>query len=345
MKYRLNKLPVKTTNGFKINDVEVDLELPTYNMLSDFNITGDISSLDIKKEAKEDAITSKIGLDVSKYYEINITIPKNIKIDDPIFITYDFEKEDILYSKFNFNFEDNSSCNFIITINSKDNNNHFSHIIENTISKNESSGNITFINLLNNNSSSFYAVENDVLENASITHSIFDFNGKTRLYNIYSNLLDRFSKNNINTIYIGKDDSLLDFNYYAKNIGVESNSQIRVEGVLSDNSHKNFRGTIDFIKGCSNSIGEENENCVLLTDTCRSRSLPQLLCEEENVVGAHGVSSGKVSEDKLFYLMSRGYSKKEAEKLIVLGNFMNIINTISSEDIKNKVLEQIEKEI
>ncbi len=345
MKYRLNKLPVKTTNGFKINDVLLELDLPEYKYNNGFEVKGDFSKLKTSESIEKKSITSKIGLEMNNYYNIDITIPKDTQIDETIFITYNFSKDDSLYSKLNIIYEDNSSCNFIITIKSTDDSKHFNYLIEKVTSNNNSNGNISIINLLNKNSLMFYSLENDILEESSITHNIIDIGGKTRLYNIYSNLLEKKSNNTVNTIYIGSNDEILDYNYYLNNIGIESNNQMKVEGVIGDNCHKNFRGTIDFIKGCTNSIGEENENCILLSDTCRSRSLPQLLCGEENVVGAHGVSSGKVSEDKLFYLLSRGYNKKEAEKLIVLGNFMNIINSIPSEEVRNNILEQIEKEI
>lgn len=345
MKYRLNKLPVKTTNGFKINDVELDLELPSFKNSHDFDIKGDTSQIKIDKKVINESLNSKIGLELDGYQDIEITIPKGVIVEKPIFINYDFLKDDVLMSNLVINYEENSSCDFVINLCSKDDNIHFSHLKEIVTSNSNSKGNITIINFLNKSSYSFYALENDVLENATITHNIIDLGGKTRLYNAFSNLLGKYSCNNLNTLYIGKNDELLDFNYYLKNIGEDSNNQMKVEGVLTDNSHKNFRGTIDFIKGCCNSIGEENENCILLTDTCRSRSLPQLLCEEENVQGAHGVSSGKVSEDRLFYLMSRGYSKKDAERLIVLGNFNSILNNIPVDDVKNIILDKIEKEL
>ncbi len=345
MKYRLNKLPVKTTNGFKINDVEVDLDVPKFNYDKGYNYN--CENIIVNCEKKKDNITSKIGLEINDYYyEINIKLLKNTHIDKVQYIPIIFDNNnDILFTKLIIEYEDNSYCDFIFDYKSMDEAKHFNYVIEEVISNNNSSGSITFINSMNKNSIMLFALENEVLENASITHNIIDLGGVTRLYNVYSNLNGKNSNNNLNTLYIGKNDELLDFNYYLNNYGEESNNQMKVEGVIGDNCIKNFRGTIDFKKGCINSIGEENENCILLTDTCRSRSLPQLLCEEENVVGAHGVSSGKVSEEKLFYLMSRGYSKKEAEKLIVLGNFMSIINDIPSEDVKNNILEQIEKEI
>ena len=145
-------------------------------------------------------------------------------------------------------------------------------------------------------------------------------------------------------MYIGNNSNILDMNYNFDIKANNSKSIMKVEGALFDKSKKNFRGTIDFKEGSSKSIGEENENCVLFSDTSLSRSLPMLLCHEEDVVGSHGVSSGKVSKDKLFYLMSRGLDKKEASKLIVSANFSTIINELPDsirEDINNIINERI----
>ena len=342
MKYQLNKLPVKTTNGFKINDVEVNLEVPTFQMNQDLEIKGDTSLLKIQQRLVSKEYSSKIGLVFDSYYETSIIVPKGITIQTPIFIQYNFQKKDAFYEKIIIHYEEKSSCDFIVTYSSQDDTSSFHHLLETVQSDKNSCGNITYINLMNSHSYQMIGIENQVEEQASITHSIIDLGGSTRLYNVFSDVVGYQAKNYLNTIYLGAQEELIDFNYYLKNIGEESVNSMRVEGALTGNSHKNFRGTIDFIKGCSKSIGEENENCVLLSDTCRSRSLPQMLCGEEDVVGTHGVSSGKVSSEKLFYIMSRGYNEKEAEKLIVLANFMNILKNIPDEDVRNTFATQIE---
>ena len=132
-------------------------------------------------------------------------------------------------------------------------------------------------------------------------------------------------------------------NYYLKNTGKNTNNNLKVEGSLNNKARKNFRGTIDFVKGCTKSVGIENENCVLLSDEVIARSLPELLCGEEDVEGAHGISSGKVDKEKLFYLMTRGYSKKEAERMIIIANFTSIINEIKDEETKEEILKRIEE--
>ena len=70
-----------------------------------------------------------------------------------------------------------------------------------------------------------------------------------------------------------------------------------------------------------------------------------LLCHEEDVAGSHSVSSGKIDNQKLFYLMSRGLSKKEALKLIVNASFNEIVEKQKNNELKECVLNIINKEL
>ena len=345
MKVELNKLPVKTTNHFHINECVLDLTIPEYKGYNELSIQGEVESLIIEEKIKEEKITSKIGLEFPKYQELSITIPKGVEIDNPILIDYIFQKDDCFIDKIVIHYEEDSKCNFVITNLSADEEEHFHHLVESITSKKNSKGNITYINMMNEKSLNFVAIENKNLHNSQITHNLIDIGGNTRIYNINCELLEENAENHINTIYVGKKKNLIDMNYNIQNIAKNTNSQIKVEGTIDEECQKTFRGTIDFLPGCENSTGIENENCVLLSDTCVSKSLPQLLCGEENVIGAHGVSSGKISSDKLFYLMSRGFEKKEAEKLIIMTNFNKIIKHIPSEEVQDFITKNIERMI
>ena len=335
MKYILNKLQDKTTNNFKINDIELDLEIPNIKEFEKYEISN--NNLLIKQEIKKEKLNTKIGLEFTKYLELTITVPKYEVIKEPIFITHNND----LISNIKFIFEESSSANFIIKYTTTDNNKYFNYQKEETISKENSSCSITYINTMNKNSINMLAIENKLDENSKITHNIIDIGGNTRLYNIYSKVEGYQAENYINNIYIGNDDDIIDINYNLENIGKKTINNLVVEGALTDNSKKNFRGIVDFKEGSTGSIGQENENCILLSDTCRARSLPALLCHEDDVVGAHGESSGKIPKEKLFYLMSRGYTEKEAEKLIVMANFNSIINKINDEETKQELLDTI----
>ena len=84
---------------------------------------------------------------------------------------------------------------------------------------------------------------------------------------------------------------------------------------------------------------------MLLSDKAKSLALPMLLCSEEDVEGNHSTSSGKVGNKELFYIMSRGFSKKEAEKLLVRAKFNKVLENIKDEDLKNQILNEIDKRL
>lgn len=340
MKYKLNELETKTTNNFKINNLEIELSLPQVEDLNEY-IVNPNKNIKIETRIRNKSLKTKIGLTFSKYLETKIIIPKNTIIEEPINITKILQ-ESIFPNKLIIICEESSLVNFIIEY--KSNNKTFNYTNESITMKKNSKANITYYNNLNKDSINMISYEGLVGENAKLTHNLIDISGNIRVYNADIDALD-YSENNFNMIYFGKDSNIIDINYNFKNIGKKSINNLIVEGALSDTSIKNFRGTIDFLKGSENSIGQEQENCTLLSDKCKARSLPILLCAEDCVSGSHGESTGKVNKEKIFYLMSRGFSKKEAERLIVMANFQKIINKIPSKEVQEKITEAITKKI
>ena len=343
---KLNKLEPKTTNNFKINDIELDINIPEVNKFKAYNIVCDEYNDDDNVTIKviDKKLTNRIGLEFNKYYEINVVIPKDTKIGEPIEFIYKFEDKDVLVEKFNIIFEENSKADIIIKHVSLDDGKHFHNLNIDIKNNKYSNGSVSIVNMLNDNSYNFVSVENDAYSHSNIIQNIIDIGASTRLYNVYTNTYE-YAYNELNTIYIGTNKDIIDINYYLNNIGIKSNNKMTVQGALDGYSNKNFRGTLDFKEGSSKSIGDELENCVLLSDTCISRSLPMMLCHEEDVVGAHGVSSGKVDKNKLFYLNTRGMSKKEAEKFIIKSNFNTILNKIPNKQLQEELESIIDKKL
>ena len=341
MKYILNETPLKTTNNYKINNIELDLDID--NNLDNLNYktnSYDKEKIDISSSLKND-FNSKIGLNLDNYYLLNIDVKDNIEIEEPLIIMFDIEKT--LIEEININVGNNSKIDIIFKYIS--NNKTFNHLKQITNLKENSKCNISVINLLNKESTSMIAVENNLSDNSYLDYNIIDLGGNTRISNYYSKLNGINSINNLNSIYLGNNDDRIDINYYIENIKEFTNSNIVVEGALNDNSFKSFKGTINFISGCKKSIGNEVENCILLSDSAKSKSLPMLLCTEEDVQGAHGVSTGKIDDEKLFYLESKGISKKEAINLIIKANFNKVLKNIPSESILDEVNEYINSRI
>ena len=203
---------------------------------------------------------------------------------------------------------------------------------------------IILVNEINSSSINLLAIDSDLKRNSKLDFTIVDFGGKLSVSNYYSKLEEE-SENNLNSIFLGTKEDKLDINYIMEVFGKRANANINVEGALSKNAQKNFKGTIDFKKGCAQSVGTESENTLLLSNDSRSKSLPMLLCTEENVEGSHSSSTGKVGTKELFYLTSRGISEKDAKKLLVRARFDKVLNMIDDEETVNEIIEIMNERI
>ncbi|MBR4693818.1 MAG: SufD family Fe-S cluster assembly protein [Bacilli bacterium] len=333
-KYTLNETPVRTSINFAINDISLDLDIPSYKE-STYTITNK-EEVSIKETNKKD-FKSRIGLDFDNYKEIKIDITKSLT--KPLVIEYDVDNLQVINTIINISKDIEAK----VIIKYKGTGFNSSKI--NTNLEEYSKLKLDVINLINDESTSFISTENEIAEKAYLDYNFIDLGGKTRLSNYYSNINGYEAKNDFKNIYLGTNEDIIDMNYYAVINAPKAEANIRVEGAIDDKAKKSFKGTIDFISGSKESIGEENENCIILSDKAISKSLPMLLCNEESVIGSHGVSSGKIDHNKLFYLMSRGLSEQEAKKLIINANFNSIINNLIDDSIKEEILKIIDKKI
>mgnify|MGYP000216556075 CR=1 FL=1 len=116
--------------------------------------------------------------------------------------------------------------------------------------------------------------------------------------------------------YLGRKNQKIDINLVANHYGKHTESEIEANGALKDSAQKVFRGTIDFKHGSAGSTGSEQETVLLLGDDVVNKTVPLILCAEENVEGTHGATIGALDDDTLFYFESRGFDRAAAEDLM-----------------------------
>lgn len=119
------------------------------------------------------------------------------------------------------------------------------------------------------------------------------------------------------TRYLGHDDQVHDLNYVIRHHGRQSECAMNANGVLSGRSQKTYRGTIDLVRGCKGSVGNEKETVLLVDEGVVNKTVPVILCNEDDVVGNHGATIGHVRPDQMFYLASRGLDKRQAEHMFL----------------------------
>ena len=344
---KVNSTPIRTSENFKINDYEIE---DTSNIKANNFNSYKTNNIVLKKNNDKEMINIRYGISSKLNNQIYNKANFNYKIkylDNEIGVL-DLElnnNNNCLIDYIEIDVKENASCNLFINYKSTKVGDFYHNGLIYTRCPKNSKTNIFIVNNLNNKSTNLISFENELSDNSILNYTIFDFGASKCISNYYSNLKGNNSNNTLNTVYIGSQKQEFDFNYLIENYGINSKAYINTQGALKDNSKKNFKGTIDFKKGCKKAIGDENEFCVLLSDKSISRSLPMLLCSEEDVIGTHSSASGYVSDNALFYIMSRGLSKKEAEKLLVRANFNKAISMIKSNEIKEYIEEIIDKKL
>ncbi len=152
-----------------------------------------------------------------------------------------------------------------------------------------------------------------------------------------SDLFEDESNMTVKVGYLGRDQQKIDMNYVAEHSGRKTKSYIRANGILKDEARKLFRGTIDFKTGCIGAEGEETEDVLLLGEDVVNQTIPLILCGEEQVQGNHGATIGKLDEEVLFYLCSRGMTKEAAINQVAMARLEALNHEIPSGKVQDLV--------
>jgi len=176
-----------------------------------------------------------------------------------------------------------------------------------------------------------------VSKDAKVFYNTIDLGGHVVVTDYTAYLEGEGSASESKTAYLGSGKRRLDIGFNIFHIGRYTDSLIQTKGALLEESRKIFRGNLKFEKGSKRSTGSESEYVLLLDPWVHSDAIPALLCDEDDVSGEHAASAGQVNENQLFYLMSRGFSKKAAMKLIIHGNFADVIDALPTEGYKTYV--------
>jgi len=172
-----------------------------------------------------------------------------------------------------------------------------------------------------------------------------EIGGAHKVVSFDSQLVGRQSRSILNNLYYGKSNERVDLSYSMTHLGAKSESEILSKGALDNEAKKVFRGNLYFETGAKQATGKEEEFVILLGKNVHSDSIPSLMCSEDDVVGEHAASVGQLDREKLFYLMTRGFSEIEAKKLVIKASFEEILMTLHDEALKNDIQVALERRL
>lgn len=146
------------------------------------------------------------------------------------------------------------------------------------------------------------------------------------------------SRIDIDTRYLARGEEQRDFNYVIRHRGKKTVSNMDANGVLSGTSKKSLRGTIDLIHGCKGAEGTERETVLLASKGVDNKTVPTILCDEDDVAGNHGATIGHVRPEQLFYAACRGLSPEQTEALFMRAKFEDAALAAPTEEMHDNVV-------
>ena len=115
-------------------------------------------------------------------------------------------------------------------------------------------------------------------------------------------------------------------------------------GVCKDNGQLDFSGTSHILKGCHHSKSHQNAKIVVFDESCVALARPVLKIDENDIEASHAATVGKVSDEHIFYLTSRGITTEEAKMLITLGYLKPILKGFDT-NVQNEIDQLIERRL
>lgn len=339
---RGNFIPCNTWNSTRVNNTEVllpNLSPKEYSLVKSENKNFDFSyeKFSFSKELTETlkAFTN-LSLDFVSTKENSLNKIVSLELN---------EENNQLVDIIKIKAEENSTLNLALDYFSKEDVKGFRHTIIEVEAEENSNVKIFLSQRFSLDILSIQSVYYKVKKNANVEFIQVDLGSKENYLSYIGELAEKEANVSINSIYFGKNNQKLDFNYVANQIGQATNYDLSIKGALADRAQKTCRATIDFKRGSSTSKGSEQEYVTLLSDDIRNVAVPILLCTEDDVEGLHAASAGKIDEDILFYIMSRGFSETEAKRLILESKFAETIDLIENEEIRKRVYTTLSKKL
>ena len=166
--------------------------------------------------------------------------------------------------------------------------------------------------------------------------------GKIRIQN---DLTGPGATSRVTGAYFADGAQHLDYDTFQEHIAPDTTSDFAFKGALRDDATAVWRGMIRVEEGAQKTNAYQENRNLLLSPTAHADSIPGLEIMANDVRCTHGATLGRVDREQLFYLMARGLSRAEAERLIVRGFFQDILDRIDLEPVREALGSALEARI
>ena len=300
---------------------------------------GDTSARDI-----EQAVRTGMGVEVDKLFisadaRTDIyTVDEGVVVEKPIVLKFDMNNGDGVLASQIIHARKNSEVTVIMDYNSEDKDAEgFLGVSTRILAEEGARVTLVKTQLLGSGFLHFDDMGGACFESGAIRLVSLELGASKVWTGSYINLAGKDADFTSDVGYLCRKEDHLDINFVTDHRGKKTNALMQFKGVLMDEAQKTLKFTLDFKNGSSGSVGDEQEDVLLLNEDVANRSMPIILCQEEDVDGRHGATIGQLGEDLLFYMQSRGIDEEEAKRIMIRARLDSVARLIPDEELSQRV--------
>ncbi|KHL94825.1 Fe-S cluster assembly protein SufD [Paenibacillus sp. IHB B 3415] len=153
------------------------------------------------------------------------------------------------------------------------------------------------------------------------------------------------SSSDAKVIAVGTGSQKLSYTTQAQHFGRNTPSDMITRAVMRDSATSIINGITKIEKGATRADGQQTEKVLMLSPKARGDANPILLIDEDDVTAGHAASVGQVNYEQVYYLMSRGITRHDAETLIIYGFLAPVVSQIPLEGLRNQLQSLVERKL
>lgn len=158
-------------------------------------------------------------------------------------------------------------------------------------------------------------------------------------------LIGEGAEGRVSGMFFADQSQHLSYNTLQRHLAPRTTSDLLFKGALNGKSRSVWRGMIYVAPGAQHIDGYQANRNLVLDPAARSDSIPGLEILNNDVRCTHGSTVGKIDQDQLFYLLSRGIPKKESEQLVIQGFYNDILSRFSIPEVGEAVWSKIKSRL
>lgn len=341
---RLNEMRMYTWNSTGLNWVDSNIGLGQIEKQDYFKTSDDnsIKALDQAFASRTYGISDEIKAENKDFR--NFTITRDIASEDKketesIELKLD-SKNNILVSGIDINVGEDSTSSFLVSAFGEGENLYLNSQIRVNIAD-KARVKLVVVTNLPEKSTNLSSVATILGEESYLDISYIEIGADNSIVNIKNILDGDRAMVREEGVYFKEEEQFLDILATNEHNGNDTDSDAMFNGALKDNARKNWKGVVDLRPGCHSADGKIGDYSMMFSDTVKNKTAPILLCAEKEVSGNHAASVGRLNKEMLFYIMSRGFDKKQAESMMLEATFSKALDKIEDETLRESLRDKV----